>query len=139
MSHSFSVVLLEFHKSRISGLVLKMGIQYGLVPYEIASMYIRRDSSADAPCALERLVQECVEQLHVLELLQKVGKTQENLLSRSLSTRWEVKAEELEEEGKERERSGSMNQRNLSFQSMGSIGYSKEPYRFPEVGERGER
>ena len=67
--------------------MLKIGIQHGLVPYEIASMYIRRDSSPDVPCALEKLVQECVEKLHVLELLQKMGKTQENVMSRSLSTR----------------------------------------------------
>ncbi|CBK23691.2 uncharacterized protein [Blastocystis hominis] len=120
---------------RISGLVLKIGIQHGLVPYDIASMYIRRDSSPDAPCALEKLVQECVEKLHVLELLQKMGKTQENVLSRSLSTRLVDEAEESEEseeEKAERKRSGSISQRNLSFQSMASIGYSKEPYRFPE-------
>lgn len=122
-------------------MVLKIGIQHGLVPYEIASMYIRRDSSPDVPCALEKLVQECVEKLHVLELLQKMGKTQENVMSRSLSTRLvdEPEEEEEEEEKAERTRSGSLNQRNLSFQSMASIGYSKEPYRFPEVGRgRGE-
>ena len=39
----------------------------------------------------------------------------------------------------ERKRSGSISQRNLSFQSMASIGYSKEPYRFPEVGMERER
>ena len=117
--------------------MLKIGIQHGLVPYEIASMYIRRDSSPDVPCALEKLVQECVEKLHVLELLQKMGKTQENVMSRSLSTR--LVDEPEEEEKAERTRSGSLNQRNLSFQSMASIGYSKEPYRFPEVGRgRGE-
>ena len=114
--------------------MLKIGIQHGLVPYEIASMYIRRDSSPDVPCALEKLVQECVEKLHVLELLQKMGKTQENVMSRSLSTRLVDETEEAEEETTERTRSGSLNQRNLSFQSMASIGYSKEPYRFPEVG-----
>ena len=123
-------------------MVLKIGIQHGLVPYDIASMYIRRDSSPDAPCALEKLVQECVEKLHVLELLQKMGKTQENVLSRSLSTRLVDEAEESEEseeEKAERKRSGSISQRNLSFQSMASIGYSKEPYRFPEVGMERER
>ena len=122
-------------------MVLKIGIQHGLVPYEIASMYIRRDSSPDVPCALEKLVQECVEKLHVLELLQKMGKTQENVMSRSLSTRLvdEPEEEGAEEETTERTRSGSLNQRNLSFQSMASIGYSKEPYLFPEVGRgRGE-
>ena len=110
-----------------------------MIPYEIASMFIRRDASPDVPCALEKLVQECVEQLHVLELLQKMGKSPENGLSRSLSTRLVEEMDGLGGKRGERARSGSLNQRNLSFQSMASIVYSKEPYRFPQVGDGGER
>ena len=57
----------------------------------------------------------------------------------SLAKHEAEESEESEEEKAERKRSGSISQRNLSFQSMASIGYSKEPYRFPEVGMERER
>ena len=44
---------------RVSGLLLKEGIQQGLTPFELASFYIRKEG----PSTIEKIVQECVERV----------------------------------------------------------------------------
>ena len=108
---------------RISGIVLKLGITSGLTPQQLAQMYIRRDSCPESPSVLEKLVQECVEHMHVYQLAKKMAKTTELAMCRSLSSRWESNDQQ----------SGAKF-RYLSSQSIAAVNYTSDPYQFPEVG-----
>lgn len=109
--------------NRISGIVLKLGITSGLTPQQLAQMYIRRDSCPESPSVLEKLVQECVEHMHVYQLAKKMAKTTELAMCRSLSSRWESNDQQ----------SGAKF-RYLSSQSIAAVNYTSDPYQFPEVG-----
>ena len=56
----------------ISGSFLKICIEKGLTPNEIASLYIRSDSSPDTPSLLEKIVQECVEQVLTYQSIKQI-------------------------------------------------------------------
>ena len=49
---------------RISGILLKIGVERGLTPQELAQFYIRTEK----PSLLEKIVQECIERVKVYQL-----------------------------------------------------------------------
>ena len=49
---------------RISGILLKNGVERGLTPQELAQFYIRKEK----PSLLEKIVQECLERVKVYQL-----------------------------------------------------------------------
>ena len=119
----FRCVLRSGLQNVVSGLVMQVGVASGLTPQQLAQMYIRRDSCPESPSVLEKLVQECVEHMHVYQLAKKMAKTTELAMCRSLSSRWESNDQQ----------SGAKF-RYLSSQSIAAVNYTSDPYQFPEVG-----
>lgn len=104
---------------RMSGLLLKRGVTQGLSPAELASFYVRRDVNQERPCPLECIVQECVERAKTYCAMRKMARGQEEWVLNHSSSMIFHKPEKEEMV------------RNYSTQSMSSLAFSEEPYRFP--------
>lgn len=68
MSTHVKVLLETSNECRISGILLKIGVERGLTPQELAQFYIRKEK----PSLLEKIVQECIEQVKVYQFAHQV-------------------------------------------------------------------
>lgn len=112
--------------NRMSGLLLKKGIEKGLTPYELCSMYIHQELKEESPSILEKIVQQCVMKMKVLESVKRT--------SLDLSSSTGTGMTRCSTVNTIKSPSGESLTRILSTQSLSSVIYSEEPYRFPQVG-----
>lgn len=68
MSTHVKVLLETSNECRISGILLKIGVERGLTPQELAQFYIRKEK----PSLLEKIVQECIERVKVYQFAHQV-------------------------------------------------------------------
>lgn len=111
--------------NRMSGMLLKKGIEKGLTPFELCTMYIHQELKEESPSILEKIVQQCVMRMKAFESVRRssvdLSSNADTGIIRS-STVNTIKSP-----------CGESLTRILSTQSLSSVIYSEEPYRFPQV------